>query len=84
MPRKGQAFHHYTLPVENREFTSHQRDIARMMADGVSDKQIAAHFGVTYYGIRGTIRRIKDKSGMSSRLEFALWFRHHFPKEVLR
>lgn len=83
--RTGQAFHSYRLPVEaSREFTPVERKVARMMAAGMSDREIAAKFGLTYYGIRGRIRKVKEKSGMSSRLEFVLWYRHHFPKEFKR
>lgn len=82
MPAFGQVVHHYKVPVETREFTPSQRQLARMMAIGMSAREMAKELGRTYYGVKQQIRKVNDKSGMSNRVEFAMWYWKHFPEEL--
>lgn len=64
-------------------FTDREQTVARMMAIGLRSKQIAAQVGMTDGSLKqNVIKKVYDKSGMSTRLEFALWYWEKFPSEL--
>ena len=49
-------------------------EVIRLLAEGRSNKDIAASLGLTEATVRTYVSRILDKLGMSNRTEIAVWF----------
>jgi DNA-binding CsgD family transcriptional regulator len=56
--------------VLGSELTDYERRIAKLAVSGLSDAEIAACVGDSISSIKGHIRRIKVKLGVSRRSEF--------------
>jgi DNA-binding NarL/FixJ family response regulator len=52
-------------------------DVARLLAGGLSDKEIAGLLGLTVNTVKVMNSRLFDKLRLTSRLEVALWARDH-------
>lgn len=59
----------------DEDFTESEARIARLVADGLSNKEIAAELGVSVRTVEGHISNILSKKGWSNRVEIA---RHVF------
>lgn len=59
-------------------FTVREHLIAKLIVGGFKNRQIASALGKSEDMIKNYLRAMYDKSGMSSRLELALWYIHHF------
>ncbi|HEV2763967.1 MAG TPA: response regulator transcription factor [Pyrinomonadaceae bacterium] len=59
----------------DEDFTESESRIARLVADGLSNKEIAAELGVSVRTVEGHISNILSKKGWSNRVEIA---RHVF------
>ena len=55
-------------------FTPKEQRIVALVAEGLTNCQIAAIIGTTRYMIMNYLRTIFDKTGMWTRLELALWY----------
>ena len=62
------------------EFTGREHALAQMVVEGFRNKEIAAAMGKSENMVKNYLREMYDKSGMSSRLELALWYLHHFQR----
>jgi DNA-binding NarL/FixJ family response regulator len=51
--------------------------IIALLVQGRKNREIALHLGSTEQGIKNSLRRIFDKTGVSDRLELALFVLHH-------
>jgi DNA-binding NarL/FixJ family response regulator len=51
--------------------------IIAFVVQGLKNREIASHLGSTEQGIKNSMRRIFDKTGVSDRLELALFVLHH-------
>ncbi len=51
--------------------------IIALVVQGLKNREIASHLGSTEHGIKNSLRRIFDKTGVSDRLELALFVLHH-------
>ena len=60
------------------QFTAREHAIARMVVEGFTNREIAQALGRSKNMVKNFLRQMYDKSGMSTRLEFALWYLHHF------
>lgn len=61
---------HILTPLEHR--------IARLLVEGLGNKPIADRLGISHNAVKFRLRMMFDKSGMGSRLEFSIWYLHHF------
>jgi DNA-binding NarL/FixJ family response regulator len=59
------------------ELTARELDVLRLLADGQSNKAIAATLGITERTARTHVSRILAKLGLSSRTQAALWAARH-------
>ena len=55
--------------------TQKEKDIALMIADGYSNKEIAQQQKIALSTVKGHIRHIFEKAGVSDRISLALQFR---------
>jgi DNA-binding NarL/FixJ family response regulator len=61
--------------VPDEDFTEAEARVARLVADGLSNKEIAAELGVSVRTVEGHVSNILSKKGWSNRVEIA---RHVF------
>jgi DNA-binding NarL/FixJ family response regulator len=59
--------------------TAREREIARLMADGLSNHDIAERLVITEGTVEVHVRHILGKLGFRSRTQVAGWFAHHGP-----
>jgi NarL family two-component system response regulator YdfI len=57
------------VPAALDELTTREVEVLRMMADGLGNKQIASHLGISDHTVKFHISSILDKLGASSRTE---------------
>lgn len=57
-----------------RTLTKRERRITALVSDGLKNKDIAAKLRTSEHMIKNHLRLVFDKTGMSSRLELALWY----------
>lgn len=57
-----------------------QLTVCRYVVKGLTNKQIAALLDTTEGQIKNELRRIFDKTGMSTRLELAMWCLEKLPQ----
>lgn len=55
--------------------TAGEARVAALVARGLSDKQIAARLGISYWTVRTHVAALFGKSGCRNRVGFAAWFR---------
>lgn len=65
------------MPVDERTaklaaLTARERQIAQAVADGLSNRDIAARFGITEQTVKNHLTSIYEKVGVPSRLQLAL------------
>lgn len=54
------------------KLTPREKDITRLVSEGMCQKSIASHLAISQYTVRNHLRNIFDKTGVSSRLQLAL------------
>lgn len=57
--------------------TPRQREIARLVALGMSNREIAAHLGVSFGTVGTHVQHVLDRLGVSSRAAIAAWVGQH-------
>lgn len=59
---------------ENRQLNARQLEIARLIATGLTNKDIAQLIGTTEHVTKNYLKLIYDRLGFDNRLELALWY----------
>ena len=59
---------------ENRTPTPRQQRVIELVAEGLTNRDVAKEMGITPRVVRNYLNRIYDKVGLSNRLELALWY----------
>lgn len=59
---------------ENRTPTPRQQRVIELVAQGLTNRDVAKEMGITPRVVRNYLGRIYDKVGLSNRLELALWY----------
>jgi DNA-binding CsgD family transcriptional regulator len=56
-------------------FTTREREVGRLVADGLGNSEIAAQIGVREQSVKNIVRRLLAKSNCANRVQLALFFR---------
>jgi DNA-binding NarL/FixJ family response regulator len=59
-----------------------EREVAELVAEGLSNRDIASQLGLSEHTIKNYLFHIFEKLGMSSRVELVLYARHLEPEAV--
>lgn len=62
-----------STPAETNPLTSRETDVARLIADGKSNRQVAAELVISTRTVDGHVERILGKLGFASRTQIASW-----------
>jgi two-component system, NarL family, nitrate/nitrite response regulator NarL len=65
------------LPANRYGLTPRESDIVRAIGDAMTNRDIALHFGISEYTVKHHLTKIFDKVGVDSRLELAMFAKHH-------
>ncbi len=79
-PELGQPLLIVRVPADAREFeglTPRERDVARLIAAGLSNKEIAARLQISVGTVKHYVHRILDKTGLQGRVAIATSLRGH-------
>jgi DNA-binding NarL/FixJ family response regulator len=68
---------------ENRIPTPRQQRVIELVAEGLTNRDVAREMGITPRVVRNYLARIYDKVGLSNRLELALWYEARVNEEKL-
>ncbi len=68
------VLHPAAAPAFLTKLTAREREVARLLADGRCNKEIAAALGITLGTTKDHVHAVLRKSGLSSRLEVASAF----------
>jgi len=79
------ARHHHPIEVRQDSVGLRVRErlsqidlrIIALVVQGCKNREIALHMGTTEHGIKNSLRKIFDKTGVFDRLELALFVLHH-------
>jgi DNA-binding NarL/FixJ family response regulator len=63
------------MPVDSKRPAPRELDIARLVAAGFANKEIAANLGISEGTIKVYLNKFFKKLGLTSRLQLALWAR---------
>jgi DNA-binding CsgD family transcriptional regulator len=58
----------------NRELTEAEKECISLVSEGLTNREIAQRRGCTHQVFKNKLRVIFDKTGMSTRLELAIWW----------
>ena len=58
-----------------RQLPHREAEVARLVADGLTNREIALVLGTSPHTVRNQLSRIFERLGVSSRLELAMWMR---------
>ncbi len=61
--------------------TPRERQVLELVAQGLTNKEIAAHLVISENTVRTHLRRILDKLHVHSRVEAAVWLKAHIPQK---
>jgi len=67
---------------DTRELTPREGEIARLVAEGLSNRQISAQLNLSEHTIKNCLHRVYEKVGVSNRVELALYSMTHPPSSV--
>lgn len=62
-------------------FTAREEEVANLIHEGLSNKQIASRLGVSEFHARDLASRVYKKSETGNRAGFAVWYERHLKKE---
>lgn len=57
--------------------TRREREVARLIADGLTNKGIASRLVISQRTVEGHVEHVLDKMGVKSRTQVAIWFANH-------
>ena len=60
-----------------QQLTSNELRIIAFVIQGFRNREIASHMGITESGVKNSLRKIFDNTGVFDRLELALYVMHH-------
>jgi DNA-binding NarL/FixJ family response regulator len=60
-------------PLTGQPLSEREREIARLVAQGLPNKQIARQLGISVYTIKNHMQRIMEKTGAPNRVAVAVW-----------
>jgi DNA-binding CsgD family transcriptional regulator len=63
--------------VLSSQLTPKERRIVQLVADGMTNPDIATAIGTTEHAVKNYLRHIYDETGMDNRVELALWYLAH-------
>jgi DNA-binding CsgD family transcriptional regulator len=59
---------------ENRDLSPRQKRVIELVAEGLTNRDVAEQLGISPGVVRNHLYRIYDKVGISNRVELALWY----------
>jgi DNA-binding NarL/FixJ family response regulator len=68
-------------PPDTVRMTKREREISELIADGLSNKEIARHLNVATYTVKSHVHNILEKRGIHSRLEIVK-YAHEKPRMI--
>ncbi|BCK66674.1 hypothetical protein Srufu_006270 [Streptomyces libani subsp. rufus] len=71
---------HYGYPGAGPALTAREAAVARLVAEGLTNRQIATHLGLSPSTVGGHLDRVRDKSGLRTRTQIALWITGRNPR----
>lgn len=54
-------------------------EVSKLIISGLTNSEIAMRIGRTEHSVKQMVKKIYDTSGMSNRVEFAMWYSRRFP-----
>src|SRR5690606_13581818 len=67
------------LPVGPREVTPRQVEVARLVAEGRTNEEIADALGISHAGAKYHVSELLGRLGLTRRAEIRDWYRRHRP-----
>ena len=61
----------------SRGLTARQREVAALISEGCTNREIAARLGIDERSAEGHVERIRERLGVRSRAQIAVWFTTH-------
>ena len=58
----------------NRHLTDRQQEVARLVTEGLTNREIAAELTITERSVESHVERIRDRLGFRSRSQVAAWY----------
>ena len=62
--------------VDETRLTPREREVIDLIADGLSNKKVAARLHISTHTVKSHVRNIMEKLALHSRLELASWVHH--------
>lgn len=62
------------LRDENRTPSPQQQRVIELVAEGLTNREVASKLGIDRHVVRNYLGMIYDKVGLSNRVELALWY----------
>src|ERR1700746_2620062 len=63
--------------VRRKLLTSREEQVVALVADGLSNRDVASELGLSEHTVKKYLFRIFDKLGISNRVELVLYAMHH-------
>jgi DNA-binding NarL/FixJ family response regulator len=71
---KARLTHHLRKPMLNRPLSPRERQVAKLVAHGMTNKEIAAMMGgITEQSVKNSVAHIMMKTGAPNRVRLVIW-----------
>jgi DNA-binding NarL/FixJ family response regulator len=71
---KARLTHHLRKPLLNRPLSPRERQVAKLVAHGMTNKEIAAMMGgITEQSVKNSVAHIMMKTGAPNRVRIVIW-----------
>jgi DNA-binding NarL/FixJ family response regulator len=71
---KPRFTHHLRKPMLNRPLSQRERQVAKLVAHGMTNKEIAAMLGgITEQSVKNSVAHIMMKTGAPNRVRIVIW-----------
>jgi DNA-binding NarL/FixJ family response regulator len=71
---KARLTHHLRKPMLNRPLSARERQVAKLVAHGMTNKEIAAMMGgITEQSVKNSVAHIMMKTGAPNRVRIVIW-----------